>query len=128
MINDVLLVMAGDGELREATEMQAKLLNLPVVCLGWVANVDNLLASSNLLLMTSRNEGMPVVIIEAASRRVATLSTDVGGVKDFITNDVTGFLAPRSSGDIARVLSTLIADPGPTSSPDTALSFSVMRV
>ena len=85
--------MIGDGELFDECKNYAKFNNLPIRFTGWLSEVGEIIDASDLLLMSSKNEGMPVVIIEAAIRGVPTLSTNVGGVSEFIKNNVTGFLS-----------------------------------
>jgi glycosyltransferase involved in cell wall biosynthesis len=111
ILSDLLLVMAGDGELRAECEAHARSLHLPILFLGWTDKVQELLSASNLLLMTSKNEGLPVVMIEAAAKNVPTISTNVGGVGDFISNGINGSLTSQKSEDIARVLEDIIENP-----------------
>jgi glycosyltransferase involved in cell wall biosynthesis len=93
----VKLIMAGDGELLPECREYAESRKLPVIFMGWCLDVSPLLFASDLLLMSSKNEGMPVVIVEAALRGVPTLSTSVGGVGEFIEDGKTGFIAKNSS-------------------------------
>jgi len=97
--------MAGDGELLAAAKARATAAGANINFLGWLNNVNTLLTSSDLLLMTSKNEGMPVVILEAALRGTPTLATDVGGIKDFIKSDETGYLVQR---DISKIVNKIV--------------------
>lgn len=49
----------------------------------------------DLFLYTSERDGLPNVLLEAASARLPTLAPDVGGINEFI-NDETGFLVSRA--------------------------------
>ena len=98
------LIMAGDGEQLKECKKLASELDVNVNFLGWVENIDELLNVSSLLLMTSKNEGLPVVIVEAGIRSVPTLSTNVGGVKDFISDGKTGYLVEQEIDIIADKL------------------------
>lgn len=111
VLNKLVLVMAGDGELKTECEELARSLHLPVIFLGWTDKVEVLLAASNLLWMTSKNEGLPVVIIEAAAKGVPTISTNVGGVGDFISDGLNGFLTNQKPETIAQALSESINNP-----------------
>ena len=106
-LRKVKLVMAGDGELLTECREYAESRSLPVIFLGWCLDVSPLLFASDLLLMSSKNEGMPVVIVEAALRGVPTLSTSVGGVGEFIADGKTGFMA-KSSSELASSLQNLL--------------------
>jgi len=108
ILGKIEFVMAGSGELLEESQGYAKQLNLPVTFTGWINDINPVLGASDLLFMSSKNEGMPVVIVEAALRKVPTLSTDVGGVKEFIEDNKTGWLSKQKSEDIASHLASII--------------------
>jgi len=99
--------MAGGGELLDQAKDLAQNLNLDIQFLGWVNDVAPLLSVSDLLLITSKNEGMPVVIVEAASLGIATLSTSVGGVGEFILDGHTGWLVDEDQEKIGTLLLTI---------------------
>ena len=52
--------------------------------LGWRRDLAAIYAATDVFLLTSRNEGTPVALIEAMASGVPGVSTDVGGVKDVI--------------------------------------------
>jgi len=106
-LSRVQLTMAGDGELLQACRDYVSKRNLPVNFLGWCNDISPLLFASDLLLMSSKNEGLPVVIVEAALRGVPTLSTAVGGVGEFIQNRVSGYLVQNSDGLTASLQGVL---------------------
>jgi len=97
--------MAGNGELLTAAKARAVTAGSSINFPGWLNNVNTLLTASDILLMTSKNEGMPVVILEAALRGTPTLATDVGGIKDFIKSDETGYLVQR---DISQIVNKIL--------------------
>ena len=105
--NAVFLV-AGDGELRSELEQQARANGISdrVRFLGWRRDLETLYAASDVFLLTSRNEGTPVALIESLAAAVPGVSTDVGGVRDVIDSDRLGRLAPF--GD-ARALADHVA-------------------
>lgn len=91
-----LFVVAGDGELRSTLEEQARANGIAdrVRFLGWRRDLETLYAASDVFLLTSRNEGTPVALIESLAAAVPGVSTDVGGVRDVIDSDRVGLLAP----------------------------------
>ena len=105
---NVRMLMAGDGELVDQCYKYIKDKNLPIELLGWVSDINPVLAQADLLLVSSKNEGMPVVIIEAALRGIPIISTRVGGVVDFISHGLTGYLVDQDSASLAKGLSFLI--------------------
>ena len=88
----VLALIAGDGELRADLESYAAQLGIAdrVRFLGWRRDLATINAATDVFLLTSRNEGTPVALIEAMASGVPGVSTDVGGVKDVITGEHVG--------------------------------------
>ncbi len=75
---------------------------------GWHADIPGAMSDLDVAVLTSRNEGTPVALIEAAATGRAVVATDVGGVRSVVQDGVTGLLAP--AGDAERA-STLIGPP-----------------
>lgn len=95
---DAAFVVAGDGELRPALEARARsLLGDRVRFLGWVEDLPALYAALDVVVLTSRNEGTPVSLIEAGAAGRPVVATRVGGVSEVVDDGVTGWLV--SPGD-----------------------------
>jgi glycosyltransferase involved in cell wall biosynthesis len=62
--------------------------------LGWRGDVETVYAASDLVVLTSDNEGMPVSLIEAALSGVPAVATDVGSVREVVLDGRTGWLCP----------------------------------
>lgn len=108
-------LIVGDGESRPSIERAVEKLGLrdAVVFLGWRADIDRLYADLDVVVLTSRNEGSPVALIEAMAAGVPVVSTDVGGVADVVTHGVTGLLAPRDDeAALAAHVVSILGDPG----------------
>jgi glycosyltransferase involved in cell wall biosynthesis len=105
-------LIAGDGELRAELEAQAASLGIApqVRFLGWRRDLTTIYAATDVFLLTSRNEGTPVALIEAMASGVPGVSTDVGGVRDVIGDHDAG-----ATGDDDRQLADgilgYLADP-----------------
>jgi glycosyltransferase involved in cell wall biosynthesis len=95
--------MVGEGELFEQVKTAAKAL--PITFTGWVVNPFKSGIDFDLLLITSKNEGLPLVMLEAAGSGRATMSRDVGGIGEFITDSKTGYLI---KGDAKQMTDKLI--------------------
>ena len=107
-------LMVGDGEMREALERAARARGLGdrVRFLGWRRDLAAIYAATDVFAITSRNEGTPVALIEAMAAGVASVSTDVGGVRDVILDETMGIVVP--SGDaaaLAAAITELVDDP-----------------
>jgi glycosyltransferase involved in cell wall biosynthesis len=65
----------------------------------------------DIICLTSNNEGTPVSLIEAQACNIPVISTDVGGVKDIVFNNETGFIVPKNNVEkFAEKLLLLIED------------------
>jgi glycosyltransferase involved in cell wall biosynthesis len=102
-VPDAVFVVAGDGELRHSLEREAgRLLGERVRFLGWHEDVRTLYASLDVVVLTSRNEGTPMSLLEAAAASRPVVATKVGGVRDVVRDGMTGILvAPGDDGGIA---------------------------
>ena len=96
-----VLLVAGEGELRASLEAEARRLAIAdrVQFLGWRRDLPTLYAATDVFLLTSRNEGTPVALIEAMAAGCAGVSTDVGGVQDVIPEASVGRVAPFGDVD-----------------------------
>ncbi|WP_207495278.1 glycosyltransferase family 4 protein [Aridibaculum aurantiacum] len=74
---------------------------------GWVSGTKKaeLLAESNLYILPSYNEGLPLSILEAMSYNLPIISTPVGGIPEIVFEGVNGFLIPP--GDLSLLTKTL---------------------
>jgi glycosyltransferase involved in cell wall biosynthesis len=106
-------VVAGDGELRGALQGRAaRTLGDRCRFLGWVLDLPALYAALDLVVLTSRNEGTPVALLEAGVAGRPVVATNVGGVSDAVEDGITGSLTPPGSPDaVARAILTLLRDP-----------------
>ena len=104
-----VFLIVGDGELRASLEAQAAALGLGprVRFLGWRGDLESIYAATDVFVLTSRNEGTPVALIEAMAAGVASVSTDVGGVRDVVTGPHLGSLVPF--GDAAALVDAVRA-------------------
>ncbi len=80
---------------------------------GWLdgAGAQRLFAASDVLVLPSRAEGLPMVIIEAMAHGLAVIGTPVGTVEDAVTDGVNGLLVPPSDAEaLADALTRVISD------------------
>lgn len=109
----LVALVAGDGELRQELRSRAASLGLAdrVRWLGWRRDLTTVYAATDVFLLTSRNEGTPVALIEAMASAVSGVSTDVGGVRDVIESPAVGRLvAPVDSEALAAAAEKLLTD------------------
>jgi len=102
----------GDGHLRPALERQARELGIAdrVRFLGTRDDPEVFYREADLVVLTSRNEGTPLTILEAMAAGVPVLSTPVGGVPDLLAEN-RGVMAPRDVQVFAGAMEKIADDP-----------------
>ncbi|MFT6041890.1 MAG: glycosyltransferase involved in cell wall biosynthesis [Gammaproteobacteria bacterium] len=90
----VYLVLAGHGEELEALQALAARLGVEhrVRFLGWRDDVPALVAAADIVLLPSRWEGMPYVVLEAMAAARPVVATRVDGATDLVVPGQTGEL------------------------------------
>jgi glycosyltransferase involved in cell wall biosynthesis len=110
---EVTFVVAGDGDLRAQVEQEASVLFGPRMrFLGWRDDVATVYRAADVVVLSSRHEGTPATLIEAAAAGRPVVATNVGGVSDVVIDEVTGLLV--QAGDPAALASgtlDLLRDP-----------------
>jgi glycosyltransferase involved in cell wall biosynthesis len=104
----------GDGELRQHLESRAFELGLgdSIKFFGWRTDLADVYADLDLVVLSSRNEGTPVSLIEAAAAGKPVVATAVGGIPDFIQHGSNGYLVPPGDSQaLAAAISMILADP-----------------
>jgi glycosyltransferase involved in cell wall biosynthesis len=112
---DACLCIVGDGPDREQIERCAHELGVIRDCLflGYQEDVARFFAVFDAFVLSSVNEGTPVVAIEALAAARPVVATRVGGVPDVVTDGVDGFLVePGDVEALAERLERLALDPG----------------
>lgn len=113
-VPEALLMVAGDGDQRASIEALAQEIGLTprVMWLGWRQDLAALYAAADVVALSSRNEGTPVTLIEGMAAGRPVVSTNVGGVADVVTHEVTGLLVPVGEHrDMAAALTQLAHNP-----------------
>lgn len=109
----VKFLIVGDGEMRAELETYVRLAEtrhpeLPsknIVFTSWIKEVDEVFAASDIVALTSWNEGTPVSLIEAHASSCPVVTTRAGGVEDIVQHEVTGFIS--DPGDVAAFTANL---------------------
>jgi len=109
------LVLLGHGPLREQVEAEAEELGVAEHCwfAGFVDNPFAFMRRSTMLALTSRQEGVPGVVVQAMGSGLPVIGTDSpGGTGELVRNEETGLLIPMGDVDgFARSAKRLIDDP-----------------
>ena len=106
--SDALFYLVGDGELRPQLEKLIEELNLrdKVVLLGWRKDIPEIMYSIDLLVLTSRWEGLPRVLPQAMAAGLPVVATDVNGSPEAIRNGLNGYLVPP--GDLEGMANKIV--------------------
>ena len=104
---DALFVVVGEGDLLPALQQCA---GPNVRFLGWRGDVETVYAATDLVVLTSDNEGMPVSLIEAALSGVPAVSTRVGSVAEVVADGETGLLVGTDVAELAAGVDRLLTD------------------
>jgi glycosyltransferase involved in cell wall biosynthesis len=113
-IPNVLVLWAGDGELRPRVEedLRGRGLSGNFELLGWRDDVPQLLAAADALLLTSLHEGLPRVVLQAMAAGRPVVATDVSGTPEAVAPGQTGFLHPPHDWEgMADSLHKILTDP-----------------
>ncbi len=108
------LFIIGEGERRARLERQACTLGLEeaVEFLGWREDVDDLLDACDVFVLSSLNEGLGLVVVEAMAKKLPVVATRVGGVPEVVVEGRTGVLVkPSSPNDMAEAMVELGSSP-----------------
>lgn len=120
-INDVMLIVVGDGPLRTHLEKLSENLGLEkhINFVGYKVGNDKIsyLSLSDLVVVPSivtasgDTEGLPVTVMEAMAAGKPVIASDVGGMNEIITNNVDGILVKQKNvKQLAESISLLFRD------------------
>jgi glycosyltransferase involved in cell wall biosynthesis len=114
--DDWTLCMAGDGDVGRYTALADSLeLGGRVEFPGWVdaADIQARLYETNIFILPSHAEGLPLSLLEAMANGCAIVTTPVGNVTDALTDGVNGLLVdPGEVESLAAAIERLLEDPG----------------
>jgi glycosyltransferase involved in cell wall biosynthesis len=105
--------LVGDGRDRADVERELERLGLDgrVELLGERDDVPELLAGSDVFVLSSRSEGMPLAILEAMAAGLPVVASDVGGIGELVVDGESGLLVrPGDSDALAAALERVCAD------------------
>jgi glycosyltransferase involved in cell wall biosynthesis len=108
--NKIKFVIAGKGELKRVIKKQIVEFDLidTIDLVGWLdaERKEEFLSNSDILLLPSYKEGMPISILEAVSHSLPIISTNISGIPEIVINNFNGFLL--APGDISGFVQKII--------------------
>jgi glycosyltransferase involved in cell wall biosynthesis len=109
----VRLKLVGDGDTLAAAISLSKALGIRerVEFKGSRADVPEILAQTDVFVLASKAETLPISILEAMPAGLPVIASDVGGVSEEVLNGKTGLLVPPGSvEELSRALRRLLSD------------------
>jgi len=106
-------LLVGEGELRMSVENTCRALGLTGVLhvVGYRNDADALLGAADVVVLSSREEGMGSVLLDALLLGKPIATTRAGGIPDVVVNDASGLLAPvGDSRSLGENISKLLND------------------
>ncbi len=106
--------LIGSGPQEDFLRQKANLLKLEhqVIFLGFQSNVPEYLNASDIFILPSRHEAMPIAILESLAAGLPSIVTNVGENADLIDNGVNGFVVPPNSiSALKDAIQQLLSDP-----------------
>lgn len=109
------IVIGGNGETEKLQRMIQDLGLVDFVnFIGWTSGEQkiDLLRNSDVFILPSQNEGLPISILEAMSYGLPIISTKVGGIPEVIENNVNGILInPNNLDELIQSMIFAIENP-----------------
>jgi glycosyltransferase involved in cell wall biosynthesis len=110
------LIVAGNGPLKSELQHQASACGIDhaVDFIGWLApdKVPALINASTIVLMPSRQDSMPLVVLEASLMARPVVATRVGGLPEVVAHEETGLLVEsENSQALAHAVVSLLSHP-----------------
>ena len=102
-IPETRFLLAGEGEMRPTLERYARELEISgrVMFLGGRSDIPDVLAATDVSVLTSHSEGLPNALLESMAVGIPVVTTDYAGARELVTDGAEGFIVPR--GDAAAL-------------------------
>lgn len=105
---DVIFYIVGEGKLKEELQHYVQKINLEksILFTGFIREIPQLIPKLDMLLFTSKKEGLGSTVLDFFSAKKPVVATDSGGIKDILIHQKTGLLA--NVGDVDTLAKLVI--------------------
>lgn len=113
-IPDVQAVLVGEGPLRSAVEAEIERLGLngALHLAGYRTDADSLLAAADVATLSSQEEGLGTVVLDALSMGKPVAATSGGGIPEMLQEGISGMLSPVADArHLGAAISSILKDP-----------------
>jgi len=107
---NLCFLVAGEGDLFESSKLRCLNEQLNVTFFGWRNDVDQIFAASDIAILTSDNEGIPLTLIQATQAGLPIVATNVGSISDVVIDHSTGYLTESNPIALADAVEKLVRD------------------
>jgi glycosyltransferase involved in cell wall biosynthesis len=106
--SDISFLLVGEGTLKEEFKKLSVSLKIDknVIFTGERSDVSEILLLTDIFVLPSLREGLPLVILEAMDCGKPIIATNVGGIPEVVDDGVTGILVP--TGDFKALYNAMI--------------------
>ena len=109
--SNIAFVVVGDGEMRIFLEDTKREFPQNVFLLGYRPDVSSIYQASDLLVLPSLSEGLPMVVLEALAYGLPVVAHNVGGVSEVVVDGYNGFLCNTwNAEDVGQKIIVLLSD------------------
>jgi glycosyltransferase involved in cell wall biosynthesis len=110
---NLVVSIVGDGRERRALERQAAALGLEEIVRfhGLMPDAARLLRAFDVLVLSSRTEGTPIVLLESMAAGVPVVASRVGGVPDVVTSRDALLVPPEQPALLASAIASVLRAP-----------------
>jgi glycosyltransferase involved in cell wall biosynthesis len=105
-------VIAGEGDAAPYRDLAVKYgVDKYIHFAGYRSDIPELMYGADIFVLSSIDEGLPNVVLEAMAAGTAVVAADAGGTKEIITDGQNGYIVPVKSADaLADKIELLLAD------------------
>lgn len=105
------LVVVGDGPLLNSLKSKAESEKIPdVIFTGARSDIEHIIPSSNVLILPSFSESFGLVLIEALACAKPVIGSNVGGIKEIVTENVGLLVEPTDTKGLANAIDSILSN------------------
>ena len=104
----ISVTLVGDGDVRDQLEAKAKTITSEVTFTGSTKDVEKYLLQSNVFCLFSKQEGLPISIVEAMRAGLPIIGSNIAGIPEQIIDGKTGFILDLNEKRLAEIMEYVI--------------------